>query len=114
MVGAAHVGMYSKCGSCHSAFGESMEEMETESAFEIFDFMLAEMVQPNSATFVSVLSDCTHMDQVDRGLQVFKMMTKRVNLGACKSYLDSKLGEEMATKFLEIESQNPAPLVVFH
>ncbi|OIW20959.1 hypothetical protein TanjilG_26671 [Lupinus angustifolius] len=125
-----------------------------ESAFEIFDEMLEEMVQPNSATFVSVLSACSHTGQVDRGLQVFKMMRKEYGfqpkpehfgcmvdllgrsgcldeardlvqelveppasvyaslLGACKSYLDSNLGEEMAMKLLGIEPENPAPLVV--
>ncbi|KAK7309755.1 hypothetical protein RJT34_06738 [Clitoria ternatea] len=125
-----------------------------ESAFEIFDEMLEEMVQPNSATFVSVLSACSHMGQVDRGLQVFRMMIREYGLqpkpahfgcmvdllgrsgrlgeardlmqelveppasvfasllGACRCYLDSNLGEEMTMKLLDIEPENPAPLVV--
>ena len=33
-------------------------------------------------------------------------------LGACRCYLDSNLGEEMAKKLLDIEPENPAPLVV--
>ncbi|MED6147052.1 hypothetical protein PIB30_040337 [Stylosanthes scabra] len=125
-----------------------------ESAFEIFDRMLEEKVEPNSSTFVSVLSSCSHTGQVDRGLQVFKMMKRQYGLlpkpehfgcmvdllgrsgrldearelvqelveppasvyasllGACKSYLDSNLGEEMAMKLLDIEPENPAPLVI--
>ncbi|XP_027360365.1 pentatricopeptide repeat-containing protein At2g02750 [Abrus precatorius] len=125
-----------------------------ESAFEIFDKMLEEMVQPNSATFVSVLSACSHTGQVDRGLHVFRMMRREYGLqqrpehsgcmvdllgrsgrlgeardlvqelaeppasvfasllGACRGYLDSNLGEEVAMKLLDIEPENPAPLVV--
>ncbi|CAI8587833.1 unnamed protein product [Vicia faba] len=33
-------------------------------------------------------------------------------LGACRSYLDSNLGEEMAKKLLDMEPENPAPLVI--
>ncbi|MCH96952.1 pentatricopeptide repeat-containing protein, partial [Trifolium medium] len=33
-------------------------------------------------------------------------------LGACRCYLDSNLGEEMAMKLLDMEPENPAPLVV--
>lgn len=33
-------------------------------------------------------------------------------LGACRSYLDSNLGEEMAMRLLDIEPENPTPLVV--
>lgn len=33
-------------------------------------------------------------------------------LGACRSYLDSNLGEEMSKKLLDMEPENPAPLVV--
>ena len=124
-----------------------------ESAFEIFDEMLAEMVQPNSATFVCVLSACSHTAQVDRGLQIFRMMKREYDLipkpehfgcmvdllgrsgrldearnlvqelveppasvyasllGACRCYLNCNLGEEMAVKLLDIEPENPAPLV---
>ncbi|KAK7307132.1 hypothetical protein VNO77_39932 [Canavalia gladiata] len=51
-----------------------------ESAFEIFNEMLEEMVQPNSATFVSLLSACSHTGQVDRGLHVFGMMRREYGL----------------------------------
>jgi pentatricopeptide repeat protein len=124
-----------------------------ESAFDIFDEMLAEMVQPNGVTFVSVLSACSHSGQVERGLHVFRMIREygldpkpkhfgcvvdllgrsgRLGeardlvqelaeppasvfdslLGACRCYLDSNIGEEMAMKLLDMEPENPAPLVV--
>lgn len=124
-----------------------------ESAFEVFYEMLDEMVQPNSATFVSVLSACSHSGQIERGLRFFRMIRKygldpkpehfgcvvdllgragRLGeardlvqelaeppasvfdslLGACRCYLDSNLGEEMAMKLIDIEPKNPAPLVV--
>ncbi|KAE8682975.1 Pentatricopeptide repeat-containing protein [Hibiscus syriacus] len=53
---------------------------ENESAFEIFDLMLKENVKPNSATFIAVLSSCSHTGQVDKGLRVFKMMGKDCDL----------------------------------
>ncbi|XP_047172864.1 pentatricopeptide repeat-containing protein At2g02750 [Vigna umbellata] len=125
-----------------------------ESAFEIFNKMLEESVRPNSATFVCVLSACSHTGQVDRGLTVFRMMIKDYGLqpkpehfgcivdllgrfgklgearglvqelaeppasvlasllGACRCYLDSSLGEEMAMRLLDIEPENPTPLVI--
>lgn len=47
---------------------------EYESAVEIFDIMQEEKVKPNSASFVGILSACSHAGQVDKGLQVFRMM----------------------------------------
>lgn len=47
---------------------------EYESAVEIFDLMQEEKVKPNSASFVAVLSACSHAGQVDKALQVFTMM----------------------------------------
>lgn len=123
-----------------------------ESALEIFDEMLDEMVQ-NSVTFVSVLSAYSHSGQVERGLHIFRMIReygldptpehfgcvvdllgrpdrlgeaqKLVQeleeppasvfdslLGACRSYLDSNLGEEMGKKLLDMEPKKTAPLVV--
>lgn len=125
-----------------------------ESAFEIFDKMQAQMVQPNTATFVSVLSACSHTGQVDKGLHIFRMMRRDYGLqpkpehfgcmvdllgrcgrldeaqklveelaepsssiyasllGACRSYLDCNLGKETAMKLLDLEPENPAPLVI--
>ncbi|XWS64298.1 hypothetical protein CRYUN_Cryun06bG0174200 [Craigia yunnanensis] len=96
----AFIDMYMKCGysSCarkifdqfkskpdDPAFWNAMisgygRNGENESAFEIVDLMQEEKVKPNSATFVGVLSSCSHTGQVDRGLLVFRMMCKDCDL----------------------------------
>ncbi|KAK6922055.1 E motif [Dillenia turbinata] len=48
---------------------------DTESAFKIFEMMQQEKVQPCSATFVTVLSLCSHMGLVDKGWHLFRSMT---------------------------------------
>ncbi|KDP21219.1 hypothetical protein JCGZ_21690 [Jatropha curcas] len=48
---------------------------ENYSVFEVFDQMLEEKVKPNSATFIAVLSACSHMGEVEKGAQVFRMMS---------------------------------------
>lgn len=53
---------------------------EYESAFKIFDQMREEKVQPNTATFISVLSVCSHTGQVDKGWQLFRMMSRDYGL----------------------------------
>ncbi|KAK7407347.1 hypothetical protein VNO78_09189 [Psophocarpus tetragonolobus] len=168
------VDMYMKCGQVSgarrvfdqfdakpgdSAFWNAMiggygRNGDYDSAFEVFDEMLEEMVRPNGGTFVSVLSACSHSGKVDKGLHVFRIMTREYGLqpkpehfgcmvdllgrsgrlgeaqelvqelaeppasvfasllGACRCYLDDNLGEEMAKKLLDIEPDNPAPLVV--
>lgn len=53
---------------------------DNESAFEIFDQMLGERVRPNAATFVSVLSACSHSGQVDKGWRIFRMMSAEFGL----------------------------------
>lgn len=47
---------------------------ENESVFEVFDQMLEEKVEPNSSTFIAVLSACSHTGQVHKGWQVFRIM----------------------------------------
>ncbi|KAK9276841.1 hypothetical protein L1049_006378 [Liquidambar formosana] len=53
---------------------------ENESAFKIFNQMLEERVQPNSATFISILSVCSHAGWVDKGWKVFRMMNNDCGL----------------------------------
>jgi pentatricopeptide repeat protein len=53
---------------------------ENESAFKIFDQMREENAQPNAATFISVLSVCGHTGQVNKGWQVFRMMSRDYGL----------------------------------
>ncbi|XP_074274543.1 pentatricopeptide repeat-containing protein At2g02750-like [Silene latifolia] len=60
-----------------SGYGRNgMEEL----AFSIFNLMLEMNVEPNSTTFTTVLSVCSHTGQVDKALQVFEMMTKDYDL----------------------------------
>ncbi|KAF3431421.1 hypothetical protein FNV43_RR26152 [Rhamnella rubrinervis] len=53
---------------------------DNESAFEIFDQMLEEKVRPNAATFVSVLSTCSHTGEIEKGWEVFRMMNTEFGL----------------------------------
>lgn len=92
----ALIDMYMKCGqppwarrvfdSFHvkpddAAFWNAMitgygRNGENEYAFPIFDQMLEEKVQPNAATFISLLSMCSHSGLVDKGWQIFRMMDR--------------------------------------
>ncbi|KAM7464545.1 hypothetical protein LguiA_032666 [Lonicera macranthoides] len=47
---------------------------ENGTAIEIFNQMLKEGVQPNSATFNCILSVCSHSGQVLKGLDIFRLM----------------------------------------
>ncbi|KAJ4838085.1 hypothetical protein Tsubulata_045451 [Turnera subulata] len=96
----ALVNMYMKCGYSSSArrifnqFGVKPKDPafwnavifgygingEGEAALDIFYRMLEEKVEPNSATFVAVLSTCSHTGQVEKGWQVFRMMTNDYGL----------------------------------
>ncbi|KAL5553912.1 hypothetical protein UlMin_041313 [Ulmus minor] len=60
-----------------SGYGRNGDD---ESAFEIFDQMLEERVQPNAATFLSILSACSHTGEVDKGWKMFRMMSTKFGL----------------------------------
>ncbi|EXB63826.1 hypothetical protein L484_021099 [Morus notabilis] len=60
-----------------SGYGRNGDD---ESAVEIFDQMVGAKVPPNAATFVSVLSACSHSGQVDKGLGIFGMMITEFGL----------------------------------
>ncbi|CAK9172200.1 unnamed protein product [Ilex paraguariensis] len=94
-IATALIDMYMKCGQCslaHRVFDRFEIESddpaiwnamisgygrngEYETAFEIFHRMVEENVQPNLATFSCVLSVCSHTGQIDKGWQVFGMMS---------------------------------------
>ncbi|KAF3966054.1 hypothetical protein CMV_009811 [Castanea mollissima] len=95
-----------------SGFGRNGQ---SESAFEIFDRMQEEKVQPNAATFISVLSVCGHTGQVDKGWQVFRMMSKDYGLKPKPEHIgcmvdllgrSGRLGE--AQELIQELSQPPA------
>ncbi|CAH9093003.1 unnamed protein product [Cuscuta europaea] len=89
------IDLYMKCGKV--SMGESIfEEIENknydatlwnvmisgyginnknEAAFEMFDRMLQEKVNPSRATFNCVLSVCSHSGQTVKGWQILKLMT---------------------------------------
>lgn len=90
---------------------------ENESAFEIFDLMQDEKVKPNSATFVGLLSSCSHAGQVDRGLQLFRMMGKDYDMSpnlehiGCIVDLLGRCGKlEEAKELIQILPDAPASL----
>ncbi|XP_008787519.3 pentatricopeptide repeat-containing protein At2g02750 [Phoenix dactylifera] len=45
-------------------------------ALEIFRIMREQKVEPNSATFLVLLSVCSHTGQVEKGWELFKMMSR--------------------------------------
>ncbi|KAL8161487.1 hypothetical protein V2J09_012976 [Rumex salicifolius] len=90
------IDMYMKCGQFSSA-QNIFDQFETkpfdpafwnamilgygrngkdDSAFEIFNLMRKSDVKPNSATFLSILSVCSHTGNVSKGVQVFEMMSR--------------------------------------
>ncbi|KAI3497754.1 hypothetical protein L1887_33270 [Cichorium endivia] len=93
-VGTALVNMYMKCGRTSWAFSvfNNLEikprdpvvwnamisgygrNGETESAFEMFDWMLKENVKPNSSTFNCLLSVCSHSGKVEKSLEILRLM----------------------------------------
>ncbi|XP_011086385.1 pentatricopeptide repeat-containing protein At2g02750 [Sesamum indicum] len=123
-------------------------------AFDIFNQMVEQKVKPNLVTFSCLLSVCSQTGLVDKGFEVFRLMTveyaldptlKHMNilidllsrsgrldeafellqasketsatvfaslLGASKHYSDSKLGEAMASRLLELEPENPIPFLI--
>ncbi|XP_047334516.1 pentatricopeptide repeat-containing protein At2g02750 [Impatiens glandulifera] len=96
-ISTALVDMYMKCGQflwAQKTFDQSKKtrsddpsiwnamidgygrNAETESAFRIFYQMIQENIQPNEATFLIILSMCSHNGLVDRGLKTFLSMNK--------------------------------------
>ncbi|XP_044951880.1 putative pentatricopeptide repeat-containing protein At3g01580 isoform X2 [Hordeum vulgare subsp. vulgare] len=93
-VAAALVDLYSKCGNLGSAVRvfESAAEKDIvlwssmisgygvhglgQHAVALYQRMVASSVKPNSLTFVSVLSACSHSGLVQEGKSIFKSMTR--------------------------------------
>ncbi|KAK4278129.1 hypothetical protein QN277_016019 [Acacia crassicarpa] len=91
-LGTALIDMYAKCGNietAHSVFNEMpirdvfaftslisglANHDESASAVELFEKMQHEGVAPNEVTFICVLSACSRMGLVEKGLGIFKSM----------------------------------------
>ncbi|KAM0902089.1 hypothetical protein ACQ4PT_019603 [Festuca glaucescens] len=93
-VAAALVDLYSKCGNLGSAVRvfESATEKDVvtwssmiagygihglgQQAVALYQRMVASSIRPNSQTFVSLLSACSHSGLVQEGKSIFKSMTQ--------------------------------------
>ncbi|CAL4931510.1 unnamed protein product [Urochloa decumbens] len=93
-VAAALLDLYSKCGNLDSAISvfESTTEKDVvlwssmiagygahglgQEAVALYQRMIASSVKPNSVTFLSVLSACSHSGLVQEGRQIFDTMTQ--------------------------------------
>ncbi|KAL5975463.1 hypothetical protein ACLOJK_019785 [Asimina triloba] len=95
-VSTALIDMYMKCGYSSQArwiFDQAVKRSddialwnamiagygrngENELALDVFKQMQEKRIQPNSATFVSVLSACGHTGRIEQGCKLFKMMRR--------------------------------------
>eukprot|EP01018_Ginkgo_biloba_P036700 Gb_40432 [translate_table: standard] len=98
VVGTALIDMYAKCGSVETArrLFDLMSERDVvswsamiagygmhgygEDALALFSQMQQAGMKPNSITFVSVLSACSHAGLVDEGWQYFDCMIKNYSI----------------------------------
>ncbi|XP_072959887.1 pentatricopeptide repeat-containing protein At2g02750 [Typha angustifolia] len=127
---------------------------KNELALQFFTEMLERRIRPNSATFLTVLSVCSHSGLVRKGWDIFHMMTSAYNinpttehfacmvdllgragklseawdlltevpnppaslyyslLGACRSYSNADLAEEIAKRLCHLDPISPTPLVI--
>ncbi|KAI0495116.1 hypothetical protein KFK09_025263 [Dendrobium nobile] len=117
-VGSALLDMYAKCGcldDTHQAFDEMPvqnivtwnalvtaygQNGRAKDAINLFDEMLRQGIKPDSVTFLSILSACSHSGLVEQGLQYFHAMKEpRKEHYACAVDLLGRVG-----RFDELES----------
>ncbi|KAL2484589.1 Pentatricopeptide repeat-containing protein [Abeliophyllum distichum] len=99
-VATAVIDMYMKCGQplrAHHFFNQFIikpndpafwnamisgygRNGESEAAFEIFNQMIKNKVEPNFVTFNCILSMCSHTGQIDGGWKMFRLMTEEYGL----------------------------------
>ncbi|MCO5611671.1 hypothetical protein L7F22_065926 [Adiantum nelumboides] len=129
----AFINIYSKCGSVECAWitFESLPERgiaawtsmitaladhgNTGRAFELFELMVEEGIEPNDLSFVSVLSACSRAGLMDQALE-FLQMTNRADMPAlpsshfrCTVDLAGRLGRlEEAEIFLSVSPYQPS------
>ncbi|CAD5325156.1 unnamed protein product [Arabidopsis thaliana] len=98
------INMYSKCGSIKEAsmiFGETdrddivsltamingyAEHGKSKEAIDLFEKSLKVGFRPDSVTFISVLTACTHSGQLDLGFHYFNMMQETYNMRPAKEH----------------------------
>ncbi|KAJ7565675.1 hypothetical protein O6H91_02G070400 [Diphasiastrum complanatum] len=97
-LGSALIDMYAKCGSLEMALSvfECLAEKNIVSwssliagyaqhglglqALQIFNRMQQEGIKPDDATFVSVLSACSHASLLDEGISLFQSMSQKFGI----------------------------------
>ncbi|PIM99252.1 hypothetical protein CDL12_28256 [Handroanthus impetiginosus] len=126
ILSTALVDMYSKCGCVKLALTvfEKIHEKDSGAwnaiisgvamdgdvikAFKLFNKMVLSGTQPTEATFVALLTACTHAKWVEKGLSLFESMSKfykiepRIEHHACVVDLLARAGKlEEAEKFID-------------
>ncbi|CAK8564329.1 unnamed protein product [Lathyrus sativus] len=125
-IGSALSAMYAKCGSLADGYlifwrmsardviswnamiSGLSQNGHGNKALELFQKMLLEGIEPDSVTFVNLLSACSHMGLVDKGWDYFKMMFDEFNIAptvehyACMVDILSRAGKlNEAKEFIE-------------
>ncbi|CAL5199477.1 unnamed protein product [Lathyrus oleraceus] len=125
-IGSALSAMYAKCGSLADGYlifwrmpsrdviswnamiSGLSQNGHGNKALELFQKMLLEGIEPDSVTFVNLLSACSHMGLVDKGWDYFKMMLDEFNIAptvehyACMVDILSRAGKlNEAKEFIE-------------
>ncbi|XP_010515097.1 PREDICTED: putative pentatricopeptide repeat-containing protein At3g47840 [Camelina sativa] len=98
------INMYSKCGSIKEAskiFEETdrddivsltamingyAEHGKSKEAIDLFEKSLKVGFRPDSVTFISVLTACTHSGQLDLGFDYFNLMQEKYNMRPAKEH----------------------------
>lgn len=98
------INMYSKCGSIKEAskrFEETdrddivsltamingyAEHGKSKEAIDLFEKSLKVGFRPDSVTFISVLTACTHSGQLDLGFHYFNLMQEKYNMRPAKEH----------------------------
>ncbi|KAG0498668.1 hypothetical protein HPP92_003359 [Vanilla planifolia] len=128
--------MYAKCGSIQTA-SKVFDQMPTRNVFtwsamigglgihgavsralDLFDQMKSKNMLPNSVTFVSLLSSCSHSGKVKEGREYFSSMTRDYGITATNEHYSCMvdlLGRagfiEEALVLIEQMPMQPAPTV---
>ncbi|KAG0502919.1 hypothetical protein HPP92_002991 [Vanilla planifolia] len=128
--------MYAKCGSIQTA-SKVFDQMPTRNVFtwsamigglgihgavsralDLFDQMKSKNMLPNSVTFVSLLSSCSHSGKVKEGREYFSSMTRDYGITATNEHYSCMvdlLGRagfiEEAVVLIEQMPMQPAPTV---
>ncbi|XP_058074821.1 putative pentatricopeptide repeat-containing protein At5g09950 [Magnolia sinica] len=136
VVESSLVDMYSKCGrvdyasrvfglmsvrnefSWNSMISGYARHGHGKKALELFTEMQCEDLQPDHVTFVGVLSACSHVGLVDRGLEYFESMSKtyglipRMEHYSCMVDLLARAGElDKVEEFIRRMPMKPNALV---